>query len=212
MEIKTEIDIKGLQRYIKKLGNRTPIYRKLAHIAIRGIKRRVREGQITPISKRARQEGGKTLLDTGRMLKSIRLSVVNTNGAIIVAGGAGVKYAAIHHYGGTVHNVVIPLFHIPKSKRATMSLRIQDAIKDVGTGPRGGRIREVQYPAALKGARVFWGTSKAGNRILFAKKGNKLIPLYVFKKSVKIPTRKWFVVDNRTRNEMKGELRNWLAR
>lgn len=56
------------------------------------------EGNKWPESGRARTQGGKTLLDTGRLLQSI----THEAGDDQAAWGTNVVYAAIHHFGGII--------------------------------------------------------------------------------------------------------------
>lgn len=48
-------------------------------------------------SKRGQREGGTTLTDTGNLRKSIH----GLSGSSYAGAGTNVKYAAIHHFGGT---------------------------------------------------------------------------------------------------------------
>lgn len=58
-------------------------------------------------SKRAKREGGQTLVDTARLKKSVTMQV---SGKKLIVG-TNVKYAAIHHLGGRIsQNVTVKKF------------------------------------------------------------------------------------------------------
>lgn len=57
-------------------------------------------GQPWPASARAREEGGQTLTDTGRL----RASITREVSADALAIGTNVVYAAIHQFGGTIQH------------------------------------------------------------------------------------------------------------
>lgn len=207
--VKTEL--RWLKNYAKKLHHRAQIHKRLATLIASGIIRRVRQQRISPKSQRAQVEGGKTLIDTGRMLKSVRVAIATNDEAVVMAGGGDVKYAAIHHYGGVIRgNLTIPVFRIPRSKRARMNLRVADVVEDKGTGPRGGKVLIAKYPKVVEGARVFWFRSRKGNVLLVAKKGKRLFPLFVLKHRVKIPARHWFEIDAMTRLKIRRAVDKWL--
>ncbi|MBQ7607491.1 MAG: phage virion morphogenesis protein [Desulfovibrionaceae bacterium] len=65
------------------------------------------EGKPWPQSKRAMEEGGKTLTDTGRLRNSV--DYLTTGDAVMV--GTNAKYARIHQKGGTI---------TPKNKKRLM--------------------------------------------------------------------------------------------
>ena len=58
------------------------------------------DGQRWPISLRAKEEGGQTLVDTGRLRDSITYAVFMDKGGVEV--GTNTVYAAIHQEGGTI--------------------------------------------------------------------------------------------------------------
>ena len=215
-EKEVKIDLSGLLGLMKALEPKEQrrFLRMAASVVARNIKERVRANKITPKSKRARSEGGKTLIDTGRLLKTVRVRMIRWNEAVVAAGNlVDVKYAAIHHFGGIIRgNLTIPVFRIKDSKRYRMNLRVADVIENKGTGPRGGKVLVARYPSEVAGARVFWGRSRKGNVLLFAKTKKGLIPLFVLKHQVVIPERKWFDVDKQTVAKLMKEWRNWLQK
>lgn len=120
---------------------------------------------------------------TAQLWRSIAMkgkTVGSINSVTVGSGVAGRKappYARIHEKGGTIK---------PKTAKAlTIPL---PGIKGVAAN----------YPDA------FIIKSKAGNTLLVESKGKKgLRPLFVLKKSVKIPARHWL---SQSKNEMKPEL------
>lgn len=120
----------------------------------------------------------------------------NKNIVGLVGSGVGksqkrVPYANIHETGGVIKPVNAKYLTIPL-KGAMVSKMI-----DVGGYGRvrvyGSRLR-----GGATGARGFNNTfvrkSKAGNLLIFQKKGKTAVPIFVLKKSVTIPARKYMSV------------------
>ncbi len=91
-------------------------------VAVRQIKRRIRQSRITPKTDKSNSNGqkGSTLVGSGRLLKSIKHSVQGNT--ILI--GTNVEYAKIQNDGGTIRPknkkwLTIPLTTIAKAKRAT---------------------------------------------------------------------------------------------
>lgn len=128
---------------------------------------------------------GKILkVGTGHLRRSIAYKDKSKKGVSSVTVGAGVagrrapKYAEIHETG-------LPIITPKKAKALTIPL---PGVKGVAAN----------YPDA------FLIKSKAGNTLLVEPKGKEGIrPLFVLKKSVKMPARRWL---SRSRAEMKPEL------
>lgn len=109
---------------------------------------------------------------SGRAVRSILNSVDvrghgidNIRGSI---GGAG--YLAIHETGGT----------ITAKKAQYLTIPLPAALKSNGT-PRRARARDWPNTFILK--------SKKGNLLIVQKQGKSILPLYLLRKSVKIPAR-----------------------
>lgn len=110
---------------------------------------------------------------TGALIASIAASV-NVTGetfdAIMGSIGSDVPYAAIQEYGGTIHAKNAQFLAIP----------LPPALDAQGVplmmGPRA-------WP------NTFVAKSKAGNLIIFQRRGTSIVPLYVLKTSVTIPPR-----------------------
>ena len=81
-------------------------------VVTRDIKRRIRDGKITPHSKNS----GTTLVKFGKLVNSIT-HVVSGNHVIV---GTNLKYARILHEGGTIRPVKAKYLAIPLTKEAAV--------------------------------------------------------------------------------------------
>lgn len=109
---------------------------------------------------------------SGRAVRSILSSVrVWGKGINAVSGSiGGVGYLRIHEYSGVV-----------KAKRAKyLTIPLPAALRANGT-PIKARARD--WPG------TFVITSKRGNKLICRKDGNGIVPLYLLKRSVRIPAR-----------------------
>lgn len=93
----------GLDRMLKLGYSPRPIYQAIANYGeastrLRFVKQVGPDGQAWTPSHRARQAGGKTLVMSARLLRSMS-STADRNGA---EWGTNVKYAAIHQNGGEI--------------------------------------------------------------------------------------------------------------
>jgi len=98
--IKDKQVTKKLQELSSKLNNTIPLLNQLGYTLINQVEENFENesffGKPWTISKRAKQEGGKTLQDTGHLAGSIDFEVKGNE--LIV--GTNVEYAAIHQFGG----------------------------------------------------------------------------------------------------------------
>ena len=110
---------------------------------------------------------------TGNLRRSLQESrarkVQEIAGGVRGTVGTNVEYAEVHERGGTIR---------PKSKK-WLTIPIGEALTASGV-PRG---------SARDFDNTFFAHSRRGNLILFTKKGDGIIPLFVLKKTVKIPRR-----------------------
>lgn len=108
---------------------------------------------------------------TGRGINSIRQSVeVSVSLDEIVGRIGGVWYLGVSEYGATI-----------RAKRAKfLTIPLPDAMNSQGV-PLKRRARDWQNTFIMK--------SKRGNLLIFQKRGADIVPLYVLKKSVRIPKR-----------------------
>lgn len=117
---------------------------------------------------------------TGHLTQSIQTIVYQDKQGVVTARiGSGVRsgrrmaYSEIHETGGTITPKRVKWLTIPLEAALTAS-----------GAPRKARASD--WP------NTFVGKSKGGSLIIFQKQGKKnLIPLYVLKKSVNIPARRY---------------------
>lgn len=118
---------------------------------------------------------------TGHLAQSIGAKIEKDGNDWVGTVGSGygrydrLPYAEIHETGGVI---------TPKHAKY-LTIPLKAALTPTGAPKRGG-ARDWQN--------TFVGKSKAGNLIIFQKSGRGLIPLYVLKKSVTIPARKYMSV------------------
>ena len=126
------------------------------------IKRRIRENRISP---RTNKSGGTTLVESKRLMNSINYRT--ENGQVIIS--TNVKYARIHHEGGTIVPNKAKFLAIPLTKAA-----------------------KVMSPRDFKDTFIAKGCI-----MLKTGKGSKdFIPIYALKKKVKIPQQKYMFIDS----------------
>lgn len=95
---------------------------------------------------------------------------VSGTGASIEGTMSGAFYLSIHEYGGTIRATRAQFLTIP----------LPAALNSNGTP---------KYMAARQWNDTFVGRSKAGNLLIFQRRGREIVPLYVLKKEVKIKAR-----------------------
>ncbi len=87
---------------LAKASNRLLLFKEVAFRLASSIQENFREGgrpDRWKISKRARKESGQTLLRTGRLMRSVSLPTINSDG---IEFGSNLPYAAIHQFGGEI--------------------------------------------------------------------------------------------------------------
>ncbi|MCK4660863.1 MAG: hypothetical protein KAV82_15190, partial [Phycisphaerae bacterium] len=182
-----EIKLDGAsEREIRRLGG-------LGKRVLPAITRAARYGAEQLASKIAEQElgpDGALKVVTGKLRASLRGRVLSTGATVVAAVGVtkgpATKYAAIHERGGVIR---------PKNAKA-LAIPLPAA-----RGP-GGKPRYPGGPreAARKHPNMFMLKQKGKPPLLcYAKrvrgkaggKVSELVPLFVLKKSVKVPARHW---------------------
>lgn len=95
----------GLARLAALLDDLTPVMDEIGAYVELSVQERFEDargpGGVPWVpSRRAREEGGRTLTDTRRLLRSIARAVTATEAIVGTVGD--VRYAAIHQFGGTI--------------------------------------------------------------------------------------------------------------
>ena len=141
------------------------------------IKDRIRQNKITPATKK---EGGTTLVQSSKLINSIR-SWVKGNDIIV---GTNIKYAKIHHEGGTIHPVKAKYLAIP-----------------------------IHPMARLKSPRDFEDTFIKDGIIYYGgDKKEKAVALYALKKQVTIPARPYMYLDAQDKEVIIEHVQKWVLR
>jgi hypothetical protein len=108
---------------------------------------------------------------SGAAMESLKQGVKIEEGAVGPSGYLwGVFYLFVHEYGGTMR----------AKKSQFMTIPLPEALNSDGT-PKKRNAREWNN--------TFVGQSRAGNLIIFERRGREIIPLYVLKKEVRVPAR-----------------------
>jgi phage gpG-like protein len=173
--IEVKIDKTDVERVINKLASipsnrRDAIGFKMFTDATLYLERQLKSnisGKILHVrSGRLRNSIGSIVKDTDKQLEGVVGSGVRQ--------GERVPYADIHETGGVVTPKRVHWLTIP----------LRDALKPSGV-PRG-RARDFEN--------TFFAYSKAGNLILFQRKGKGAVALFLLKKSVTIPARRYMSI------------------
>lgn len=126
---------------------------------------------------------GRTLVDRGHLLRSIKYRI-DGDAVVISAGAANVPYARIHHEGGIIRPKNAKYLAIPLTPQAKL-------------------YRPRDYP----------GDTFIKKGIIFLKlEGGQIQPLYVLKKQVEIPARRYMFADERDKNLIREAVKGWLKR
>ena len=94
---------RAIERAARRLADRKRLMATVGEALVSGATQRFvdeedPQGKKWTPSQRAEREGGKTLTDTARLLRS--LDYAATSDKVMVGAGSNVKYASIHHFGG----------------------------------------------------------------------------------------------------------------
>ncbi len=135
------------------------------------IKQRIRSGKVQPQTNKT--NGKKTLNESGRLWRSITYKIKGNT--IIV--GTNVKYAKIHHFGGTIFPKKAKYLAIPLTPAAKVK------------SPRD------------------WENTFIKKGIIFRNLDNGNVEaLYALKKSVKIPARPYMFIDNKDKTLIQNQI------
>jgi hypothetical protein len=188
--IELTIDQKDIDRVIKKLDAIKPSDRS-------GVTHKAFVDATAYIEAKLSQNISNKILHvrSGRLRDSISSVVLDEENGITGLIGSGVRqgnrviYANIQETGGTVTPKRVKWLTIP----------LQAALTPAGV-PRG-RARDFQN--------TFFAYSKAGNLILFQRQGKSIVPLFVLKKSVKVPASHYM---SRTADEVHADVVDIMLR
>lgn len=94
---------RAIERAARRLADRKRLMATVGEALVSGATQRFvdeedPQGKKWTPSQRAEREGGKTLTDTARLLRS--LDYAATSDKVMVGAGSNVKYASIQHFGG----------------------------------------------------------------------------------------------------------------
>lgn len=172
-----------------RLTDMTELFRTIGATALRAVMRNFEEQgrprrwrSLTPVTKRARRGNrAKILQDTGQLKASIGVKTGDRWAEV----GTNLEYAAIHQFGGVI------------TARNARSLAI----------PLNPKARQ-KRPREWEG--LFAYTSRAGHRILALRRGNRLVPMYILKRSVRIPARPFLSFTDEDIEIMRQQMIGWL--
>ena len=104
IDISIEEELDGLERSAQKAQDLRPALREAGQIARTSIVRNFEVGgrpERWKPSGRVKKQGGQTLVDSGRLSRSIAGAKPQVTGDSVTIG-SNVAYAAIHHFGGKI--------------------------------------------------------------------------------------------------------------
>ena len=151
IDVDSQGAIRGVRRLAQKLDNPRPAFDAIGALLVDSAKERFEReagpgGVPWKKSRRAEEEGGRTLRDSGRLFDSITHNVLSDG----VEVGTNVVYAAIHQLGGRTPPRVIR----PKNKRALYWPGARHPVKSVN------------HPGSDIPARPFLGVDEGDRRAI----------------------------------------------
>lgn len=167
----------GLTPMLKKLvGKPSQITNRIARDMRSEIELRFRNGE-TPegIKWKSSLRGGKTLVDTGLLRQSFQIQFDNK----VAKVGTNIRYARIHNYGGVI-----------RAKKKYLTIPIAREAK-------GKSARSFQDTFIFKSKRT-------GNLFIAQKNGVNLKTLYLLKKQITIPARRFMGINQRMADKYNG--------
>lgn len=167
----------GLTPMLKKLvGKPSQITNKIARDMKTEIELRFRNEE-TPegIKWKPSLRGGKTLVDTGLLRQSFQIKYDNK----VAQVGTNIRYARIHNYGGII-----------RAKKKYLTIPIAREAK-------GKRARSFQDTFIFKSKRT-------GNLFIAQKNGVNLRTLYLLKKQITVPARRFMGINQRMADKYNG--------
>jgi len=175
---KKELDAR-LLRLAAKLRDPAPMLEEIGFAVQTSVKRNFSAGGRPTKWKQPLFRSGKALRDTGNLMGSITYEV---QGRAVLVGTNSI-YAKIHHYGGVIRAKNVKALPIPLHARAAKAQRNVKSVRDI--------------PGLLLIPR------KGELPLLAKRKGERLDPWFVLKRSVVMEARPFLMIqqqDNRTIN------------
>ena len=180
-------------------GGLAPVMRKAAMYLQSSANKKI-NGGISPANKPLTQEvkgGGQTLRDRG----DLAMSITPHSGDLWADASTNLIYARIQQEGGTV---------TPKNAKALWipaSARVRTLMRSYGQSTPRGLIAVME----ADGYKFFKPKS---SKIYWAKKGKrgKEFPLFIIRKSVKIPPRPFLYIDDQDETYILGLFRDGVAK
>lgn len=185
MNLKIEFEDKKNFSFLKRAESMKPLMQELSLMGLSAIQKNIESNikpENAPLTKDVKQ-GANTLKDIGTLRRSLTARSSETEAVI----GTNVPYARVHNPEDGRSETVIK----PKSGR----FLCLPAGKYTRTlfSQYGWSAKEVIEGLKNKGIAVYRpyrkGTSVRGNVIMMKEKGKDAIPIFILKKSVKIPAR-----------------------
>jgi len=156
---------------------------------------RIRKGEVKPPTSKftlslRRKPGGKTLQDTGQLMKSLTYQLEGDG--VIKIGSEGVPYAKVHQFGATIKAKKAQKLCIPATKetrKLTLTRNVREALEELKK--QGWKI---------------WFTDKA----IMGRKGKKESVLFYRKEEVEIPARTFVYMTEGDWEEITEMVKGWL--
>lgn len=172
-----EVDTRPLDQFVGQLRGGTAALRQtIRRVVARNMQVANREAVLKASGRLVDLQMGRAIKRrTGRLAASISHQVQEVSDAVfgrlgILNGGEAAVYAGVQEFGATI---------TPKRAKV-LAIPLPAALTPAGV-PRFSPTEAAEFYDA-----TWWGTSKAGNAILFGRKGDQLVPLFVGKKSVTV--------------------------
>lgn len=185
MQVKIEIEEHVKKSFFNRLSNPAPLMKELSLMGLSAIQKNIESGikpDNAPLTKAVKQ-GNNTLRDSGKLRASLTARSTETEAVV----GTNCPYAHIHNpEDGRSETVIRPknakFLCLPASFETRKMLR-----------KHGWSVRQVIAGLEKEGFAIYRPYKKGGrersNVIMAKEKGKESFPLFILKKSIKIPAR-----------------------
>ena len=173
---------------VKNANNLKPLMNRISARMLSAVRLNFQLGgrpQRWPVSRRAMESGGKTLIDRALLLNSVQRSH-NENSAFVFSRD---KRAAIHEFGGTI---------VPRKAKA-LTIPISPL----------ARGKTARYFSRTE---TFLLKREGKRALIMLKRDGKVLPLYVLLDSVQIPARPFIRPPQRDIDEWERMIGEWVTR